>query len=97
MYNWKRNMTGPEVIQELEANGWVFDSIRGSHHKYKRNGVSCPVPVHGNDTLKDGTFASIKRIVASSPAAAVAPPPVVVAPKSKKSSSKVKKSKRSKS
>ncbi|RZK36538.1 MAG: type II toxin-antitoxin system HicA family toxin [Hymenobacter sp.] len=51
MYNWKRNMTGPEVIQELEANGWVFDSIRGSHHKYKRNGVSCPVPVHGNDTL----------------------------------------------
>ena len=46
------NMTAKEIAERLEANGWVLDRIKGSHHTYAKEGRrSIPVPFHGNKDL----------------------------------------------
>lgn len=55
-------MTSKEMIRLLEANGFIFISSNGSHHKY-RNPVTNKttiVPVHSKD-LKPGTERNILK------------------------------------
>jgi predicted RNA binding protein YcfA (HicA-like mRNA interferase family) len=54
-------MSGRECIKLLKKHGWTLDRIQGSHHIMQKNGVSIPVPVHGNKDLKTGTLKSILR------------------------------------
>lgn len=49
-----------KVIKELEANGWVFVSQKGSHMKFKKNDKVCIVPNHKGDIPK-GTLSQIIR------------------------------------
>ena len=45
-------MTAKEIVKILEANGWVLDRIKGSHHTYSKDGCrSVPVPFHGKQDL----------------------------------------------
>lgn len=56
-------VTGRQMCEALERNGWRLDRIKGSHHIYIKEGAPrpLPVPVHGNRTLKPGTQRSIMR------------------------------------
>lgn len=49
-----------KVIKELEANGWVFVSQKGSHMKFKKNDKVCIVPNRKGDIPK-GTLSQIIR------------------------------------
>jgi len=49
-----------KVIKELEANGWVFVSQKGSHMKFKKDNKVCIVPNHKGDIPK-GTLSQIVR------------------------------------
>ena len=45
-------MTAREVMKKLEAHGWVFDRITGSHHIFDKEGCRpVSVPFHGNKDL----------------------------------------------
>jgi predicted RNA binding protein YcfA (HicA-like mRNA interferase family) len=52
-----------EIIKVLEANGWVLDRIKGSHHVYKNSqlGKSVPIPLHGKGELGKGLFFAILK------------------------------------
>ena len=55
-------MKPKEMIRLLEANGFVFVTSNGSHHKYKNQitGKQVIVPVHAKD-LKKGTEQNILK------------------------------------
>lgn len=48
------------IIRRLEAEGWVAVSSRGSHHKFKKGGITLVVP-HPKKDLPVGTARSIAR------------------------------------
>ncbi|QLQ19009.1 MAG: type II toxin-antitoxin system HicA family toxin [Exiguobacterium profundum] len=50
-----------EIVRRLEAEGWVLVSIRGSHHKYRKDGQMLIVP-HPKKDLPLGTARSIARV-----------------------------------
>jgi predicted RNA binding protein YcfA (HicA-like mRNA interferase family) len=43
-----------DIIRRLVAEGWVFVSSKGSHHKYRKDGHSLIVP-HPKKDLPQGT------------------------------------------
>ena len=47
-------MNGKQVIKKLEANGWVLNRVKGSHHIMAKEGKAVPVPVHGTKDLMSG-------------------------------------------
>jgi predicted RNA binding protein YcfA (HicA-like mRNA interferase family) len=55
-------VSGKEMCRILERHGWVCTRIRGSHHRYQKQGhPPLVVPVHGNKTLKTGTQHEIMK------------------------------------
>lgn len=48
------------IIQRLETEGWNLVSIKGSHHKFRKDGQSLIVP-HPKKDLPLGTARSIAR------------------------------------
>jgi predicted RNA binding protein YcfA (HicA-like mRNA interferase family) len=50
-----------DIIRRLVAEGWVFVSSKGSHHKYRKDGQSLIVP-HPKKDLPLGTARSIARV-----------------------------------
>ena len=61
-------VTGKEMRQFLEREGFELLRVRGSHHFYQREELRTSVPVHGNRPLKIGTLRSILRDIQVSPA-----------------------------
>lgn len=49
------------LIRRLEAEGWVLVSVKGSHHKLRKDGQSLIVP-HPKKDLPLGTARSIARM-----------------------------------
>jgi len=49
-----------KIIKRLLSEGWEQVSVRGSHHKFRRNEVSLVVP-HPKRDLPIGTARSIAR------------------------------------
>ncbi len=60
-------VTGHEMVQFLQKQGFTLLRVRGSHHflAYKESRTS--VPVYGNRSLKVGTLRSILRDIQMSP------------------------------
>ena len=52
-----------EVIELLEANGWVYQRTKGDHHIFVKDGARRPVPVPGNrsDMVPAGLLSAILR------------------------------------
>lgn len=52
-----------EVIELLEANGWVYRRTKGGHHIFMKAGARRPVPLPGkrNDDVPAGTLNAILR------------------------------------
>ena len=49
------------IIRRPEAEGWVTVSSRGSHHKFRKGGVTLVVP-HPKKDLPIGTARNIARV-----------------------------------
>ena len=49
-----------DIVRRLEAEGWLLVSIKGSHHKFRKDGQSLIVP-HPKKDLPFGTARSIAR------------------------------------
>jgi predicted RNA binding protein YcfA (HicA-like mRNA interferase family) len=51
-----KSVTGKQMAEVLEHNGWHLMRIKGSHHVYGREGVPAriSIPIHGNKELKIG-------------------------------------------
>ncbi|MEX0612773.1 MAG: type II toxin-antitoxin system HicA family toxin [Pirellulales bacterium] len=60
-------VTGPEMVQFLQKEGFQLLRMRGSHHFLARGELRTSVPVHGNRPLKIGTLRSILRDIQMSP------------------------------
>lgn len=60
-----KTMSGKKVKKIMMDNGWIVDSVVGSHfqmiHPARPELGKISVPVHGNRDLPPRTFASIKR------------------------------------
>lgn len=56
-------MDARSLIKILEADGWYFDSQRGSHKYFKHplKSGKIPVPTHGSKDIKPGTLNSILK------------------------------------
>ncbi|OFV68930.1 type II toxin-antitoxin system HicA family toxin [Acetobacterium wieringae] len=56
-------MTFREAVKMIEKDGWVLDTVRGSHHHFKHpikpGKVTIPIPKH-ND-LNSRTIKSIRK------------------------------------
>ena len=52
-----------ELIELLEANGWVYQRTRGDHHLFMKEGArrSIPVPGKRNDDIPSGVLHAILR------------------------------------
>lgn len=50
-----------EIVKRLEAEGWSLVSVKGSHHKYRKDGQTVIVP-HPKKDLPLGTARSIARV-----------------------------------
>ena len=42
-------MKDGDLINLLKKNGWKLDRINGSHHIFRKEGMTVSVPVHGKD------------------------------------------------
>jgi predicted RNA binding protein YcfA (HicA-like mRNA interferase family) len=49
-----------DIVRQLQREGWVLVSIKGSHHKFGRDGQSLIVP-HPKKDLPLGTARAIAR------------------------------------
>lgn len=49
------------IVKRLNAEGWELVSVRGSHHKFRKNGVTVIVP-HPKKDLPLGTARSIAKM-----------------------------------
>jgi predicted RNA binding protein YcfA (HicA-like mRNA interferase family) len=56
-------LSGKQMRKVVERHGWILDHIKGSHHIFRKPGVSgnINVPIHGNKTLKPKTQRNIMR------------------------------------
>lgn len=55
-------LTGKELVQILERNGFDVVRINGSHHRMRHtDGRLTTVPVHGNSDLPKGLLRKIVR------------------------------------
>jgi predicted RNA binding protein YcfA (HicA-like mRNA interferase family) len=57
-----RTVKSRDLIRELEADGWVLDRVRGSHHVFKHpmRGGHIAVP-HPKSDLGAGLVAQIRK------------------------------------
>jgi predicted RNA binding protein YcfA (HicA-like mRNA interferase family) len=55
-------MKAADIIKKLKKQGWEQARQKGSHVQMKKDGVTCPVPVHGSKDVRIGTLKSIERI-----------------------------------
>ena len=60
--------SGKDMVRFLQSQGFTVVRITGSHHIMERGSQHTSVPVHGNQTLKIGTFRGILRDINMSPA-----------------------------
>ena len=51
-----------EIVKRLKAEGFELVSVRGSHHKFRKGGITVVVP-HPKKDLPVGTARSIARRV----------------------------------
>ena len=49
------------IVKRLEAEGWALVSVKGSHHKFRKGGVTVIVP-HPKKDLPLGTARSIAKM-----------------------------------
>ena len=58
-------LSGKDLARLLERDGWSLQRIRGSHHIYGKPGskVRISVPIHGNETLKQGLERHLMKMV----------------------------------
>jgi len=50
-----------DIVRRLEAEGWALISIKGSHHKFRKDARTVIVP-HPKKDLPIGTARSIARM-----------------------------------
>jgi predicted RNA binding protein YcfA (HicA-like mRNA interferase family) len=60
-------VTGREMVQFLQKEGFTLVRVRGSHHFLSRDELRTSIPVHGHRSLKIGTLRSILRDIQMSP------------------------------
>lgn len=58
-------MNSKQVIKQLEADGWVLDRVRGSHHQFKHpnhpNHAGRVTVKHPDGDIPKGTLNSIRK------------------------------------
>jgi predicted RNA binding protein YcfA (HicA-like mRNA interferase family) len=61
-----KSMSGKELAKLLEANGWAFLRIQGSHNIYGKddNPSRISIPIHRNRDLKIGLLRSLLKTAA---------------------------------
>jgi predicted RNA binding protein YcfA (HicA-like mRNA interferase family) len=61
-----KSMSGKELAELLEANGWTLLRIQGSHHIYgqENNPSKISIPIHRNRDLKIGLLRSLLKTAA---------------------------------
>ena len=47
-------LSGKELVKMLKKDGWDMVRIKGSHHIMKKGNKTISIPVHGNQSLKNG-------------------------------------------
>lgn len=55
--------TVKQVIEMVEADGWVYNRTKGDHRIYVKEGAKRPIviPGHEKDDMAPGTLGSILR------------------------------------
>jgi predicted RNA binding protein YcfA (HicA-like mRNA interferase family) len=46
-------------LKVLETHDWKLISVKGSHHKYRKNNKTVVVPVHSNRDLGSGLLSHL--------------------------------------
>jgi predicted RNA binding protein YcfA (HicA-like mRNA interferase family) len=57
------DLSPKRILRILKENGWALDRIKGSHHIFVKGSESVPVPIHGSQDLKKGTFFAILKAI----------------------------------
>lgn len=54
-------MKDKDLLKLLMKNGWELVSVKGSHHKLRKDGKTEIIPVHGKDVKQGLLNAILKR------------------------------------
>lgn len=57
---YNRRMRDKDLLRLLMKDGWELVSVRGSHHKLRKDGMTEILPVHGKD-IKQGLLGAILK------------------------------------
>ncbi|MBJ7901325.1 MAG: addiction module toxin, HicA family [Cyanobacteria bacterium RI_101] len=56
-----KSVSGKKLAEILRKRGWQLVRIKGSHHQYRKDGVTISIPIHSNIDLKIGLLKSIMK------------------------------------
>ncbi|QUS59964.1 type II toxin-antitoxin system HicA family toxin [Synechocystis sp. PCC 7338] len=56
-----KSVSGKKLAKILRKRGWQLVRTKGSHHQYRKEGVTVAIPIHGNVDLKIGLLKTIMR------------------------------------
>jgi predicted RNA binding protein YcfA (HicA-like mRNA interferase family) len=52
-------ISGKKLAEILLRKGWRLIRVKGSHHRFQKDGISISIPIHGNQVLKIGLLKSL--------------------------------------
>ena len=58
------SMSGKQLANLLQGNGWILFKVQGSHNIYGKRGITVRicVPIHGNKSLKIGLLKHLLKM-----------------------------------
>ncbi|WP_414548038.1 type II toxin-antitoxin system HicA family toxin [Anabaena sp. CCY 0017] len=54
-------ISGKKLSEILVKNGWKLIRVKGSHHRFKKDGISISIPIHANQDLKIGLLKTLMK------------------------------------
>ena len=54
-----KKISGKKLAEILLRKGWRLIRVKGSHHRFQKDGMSISIPIHGNQDLKIGLLKSL--------------------------------------
>ena len=54
-------ISGKKLAEILLRKGWQLTRVKGSHHRFQKDGISLSIPIHGNQDLKIGLLKALMK------------------------------------
>ncbi len=56
-----KTISGKKLAEILLRKGWRLIRVKGSHHRFQKDGMSISIPIHSNQDLKIGLLKNLMK------------------------------------